>query len=126
MRGKKVLRSKNPETEVKSKIPPLFVKLEKYNEIIANIKTLKSYVLALRDALDALNDMEKELKRGFEVIQRAVDKINMVVANLDEKLLKLEGIERKISVEPSKEIENYIKSLYEETEKIKEELKSLS
>ncbi len=126
MRGKKVLRSKNPETEVKSKTPPLFVKLEKYNEIIANIKTLKSYVLALRDALDALNDMEKELKRGFEVIQRAVDKINMVVANLDEKLLKLEGIERKISVEPSKEIENYIKSLYEETEKIKEELKSLS
>ena len=69
---------------------------------------------------------EKELKKGFEVIQRAVDKINMVVANLDEKLLKLEGIERKISVEPSKEIENYIKSLYEETEKIKEELKSLS
>ena len=35
-------------------MPPLFIKIEKYKEVIQSIQQLRAYALSLRDALDAL------------------------------------------------------------------------
>jgi len=55
----------------KGKGPPLFIKLEKYQDVINTIHKLKTFSLSLRDALDALADVEKELQTGMSLAHKA-------------------------------------------------------
>ncbi len=107
------------------KFPPIFVKLDKYKELITEIQKLKSYALGLRDALDALAEMEAELKAGISVAQRALDSFNTAINMIDSRFLKSQGIEPE-SLEIPAEMDNYIQNVHRQIEKIRHEIRSLS
>jgi hypothetical protein len=104
--------------------PPLFVKIDKYHNIVKNIQKLKSYSLGMRDAIDALAEIEKELQNGLGVVNRALDNFNQVIGLLDAKLLRLQGIENP-DVGVPKEMDDYIKNVYDQIDKIKQGIKSM-
>jgi hypothetical protein len=107
--------------------PPLFIKIEKYKEIIQNLQRLKSYALSLRDALDALNDIEKELKTGIEITQKALDDFNAIIAVMDSKLIRLTGGEEgEFEGEIPEHMDDYIKGVYDQISKIRDELRTIS
>ena len=109
------------------KAPPLFIRVDKYKEIIVNLQRLKSYALSLRDALDALDDIEKELKTGIELTQKALDDFNAIISLLDAKLIRLSGGEEgEEGVEAPEHMDNYIKNVYEQIQKIRDDLKTIS
>ncbi len=112
------------------KYPPLFIKLDKYGEMVESIQKLKSTALGLRDALDALDDVEKELRNGLAITQKALDSFNTVLTVLDSKLLRAEHVnEPRASPEEKaarSEVNAYIKDVYDQIEKIKNELKAIS
>src|SRR4030043_712558 len=102
--------------------PPLFIKIDKYKEIIQNLQRLKSYSLSLRDAMDALNDIEKELRTGIEITQKALDDFNSIIAMLDTKLIRLSGgDEGQIEGEVPEHMDDYIKGVYDQISKIRDE-----
>lgn len=105
--------------------PPLFVKVEKYEDVIKDIQELRSYALSLRDALDALADIEKELKVGMEIAHKALDRLNVIISSLDSKLLRTAGVNIEGEVRSPKEVEGYIKNVYSQIEKLKNELRSI-
>jgi hypothetical protein len=107
--------------------PPLFIKIDKYKEIIQNLQRLKSYSLSLRDAMDALNDIEKELRTGIEITQKALDDFNSIIAMLDTKLIRLSGgDEGQIEGEVPEHMDDYIKGVYDQISKIRDELRTIS
>lgn len=81
-------RERQP-SQPEAKSPPLFIKIDKYKELVQNLQRLKSYALSLRDALDALDDIEKELKTGIQLTQKALDDFNTIIAMMDTKLIRL-------------------------------------
>jgi hypothetical protein len=103
--------------------PPLFIKIDKYRELVQNIKELRSNALNLRDALDALTDIEKELRNGIAITQSSLDRFNSIISTLDSKLLKV-GAEEEI-VEVPREMDNYVKDLYDHVERIKHDLRTI-
>lgn len=105
--------------------PPVFIKIDKYSDVAKNLQKLKSYAMALRDALDALSDMEKELSTGISIAHKALDDFNTTIAILDSKLLRASAIED-FDVEKAGDIEKYVKGIYDQMDKIKAELKDLS
>jgi hypothetical protein len=107
--------------------PPLFIKIDKYSEVVKNMHKLKSYSLGLRDALDALADIEKELSTGLTIANRALDNFNTIISLLDAKLLRMSGVDvgmRKEDV--PEELDDYIRQVYNQMEKVKHELKTIS
>lgn len=113
--------------EEEGKVPPLFIRVDKYKEVIQNLQRLKSYSLSLRDALDALNDIEKELKTGIELIQKALDDFNAIISLLDAKLIRLTvGEEEGAEIEAPEHMEMYIKGVYEQIQKIRDDLRAIS
>lgn len=109
------------------KYPPLFIRIDKYKEIIQNLRRLKSYALSLRDALDALNDIEKELRTGIDLTQKALDDFNAIISVMDAKLVRLSGSEEaEIEGEVPEHMDDYIKGVYDQISKIREELKTIS
>ena len=103
--------------------PPLFIKIDKYRELVQSIKDLRSNALSLRDALDALTDIEKELRNGISITQNSLDRFNSIISTLDSRLLKV-GAEEEI-VEVPREMDNYVRELYDHVERIKHDLKTI-
>jgi len=125
--------------------PPLFIKIDKYREVLKNIRNLRSYILNLRDALDVLEDMQKELSNGIHIAQRTLDELNVILSSLDSFFLKPQAVEHEDMdereeaeereekaykpVHPEapapKQVEGYVKDVYGELEKLRSQLKTL-
>jgi hypothetical protein len=108
--------------------PPVFVKVDRYRELLEDIQKLRSYSLGMRDALDAMSEIEKELKTAMNLTNKVLDKVNIIISSLDMKLLRKTGMsqEDEPGVKPPEEVESYIKGIYDQVEKLKGELQSLS
>jgi hypothetical protein len=105
--------------------PPVFIKIDKYSDIVKNLQKLKSYAMSLRDALDALSDIEKEITTGISIAHKALDDFNTIIAILDSKLLRASAIED-FDVGAPGDVDKYIKGIYDQMEKIKGELREMS
>ncbi|NIO23310.1 MAG: hypothetical protein GTN38_04780 [Candidatus Aenigmarchaeota archaeon] len=122
--------------------PPLFIKVDKYRDVLKNIRNLRSYILNLRDALDVLEDIQKELANGVHVAQKTVDELNMILSSLDSFFLKPHAVEHEDIEEMEereeeayrphhpeapapREMEGYVKDVYGELEKLRNQLKSI-
>jgi hypothetical protein len=112
--------------------PPIFIKVDKYRNIIRNIRDLKSYLLNLRDALDVLEDMQKEVANGIEVAHKTLDELNMIISNLDSFFMRPQGIEHHMEEEMSEpgrmspgEAENYMKGVSTQLEKLRAQLRAI-
>lgn len=105
------------------KSPPLFVKIDKYKEMVKNLQSLRSLSMNMRDAIDALSDIEKELSSGISIAQKALDNINTTISRLDSKLLRVEGL---VETSPGAEdVENYVKNMHDQIKKVKKDLDGL-
>ncbi|NOX71304.1 MAG: hypothetical protein GXO64_01215 [Candidatus Micrarchaeota archaeon] len=105
--------------------PPLFIKIERYREIVKQIQDLRSTALTLRDALDALFEMEREIKAGLDIAQKTLDKFNTTLLALDGSLIRSQGIDVE-PAEESKELEEYIRKIYSQVERIRTDMKTIS
>ncbi len=108
--------------------PPVFVKVDRYRELLQDIQKLRSYSLGLRDALDAMSEIEKEFKTAMELTNKVLDKVNIIISSLDMKLLKKTGVSHDddSDIKPPAEVESYLKGIYDQVEKLKSELQTLS
>ncbi|MBI4020504.1 MAG: hypothetical protein HY367_04175 [Candidatus Aenigmarchaeota archaeon] len=107
------------------KSPPLFIKLDKYRDLVKDVAMLKSYALGLRDALDALADLQREMHEGVTVANKALDTFTAVISTLDSKLLKSDEMaEAEVEIPP--EMDRYIKNVHDQIDKIRRDLKSIT
>ncbi len=122
------------EAAVGGPSPPLFIKVERYKEVLDYIQKLRSHALSLRDALDALNEIQKEIETGLGTSQKALDSFNGILGLLHEKLSQRKSAAEKrpepkpLPAKPRtpQEVETYAKNLFNELEKLKSNLKSIS
>jgi Mg2+ and Co2+ transporter CorA len=121
-----------PKQPVTERSPPLFIKVDKYRDVINNIKELRSHVLNLRDALDVLADVQKEIATGIEIAHKNLDHLNVILSNLDSFFLRPhragdinEKITRPEEQGPA-EIDDYARDVYSQIEKLRSQLKSMS
>lgn len=112
----------------KKSSPPVFVKIERYRELLEDVQKLRSYSLGLRDALDAMAEIEKEFKTAMSLTNKVLDKVNIIISSLDMKLLQKTGpsLDTSSPIKPPEEVENYVRGIYEQIEKLKSELQSIS
>ncbi len=108
--------------------PPVFVKVDRFRELLDDVAKMRSYSLGLRDALDAMSELEKEFKTAMTITNKVLDKLNIIISSIDMKLLKKPGEPQpeEPAARAPEEIEAYIKGIYEQIERLKGELQSLA
>jgi hypothetical protein len=112
------------DIEASAGSPPVFIKVDKYTDIVKHLQKLKGYSLSLRDALDALSDIEKEINTGISIAHRALDDFNTIISTLDSKITKADSTSD-IDIDSSEDVDEYVKGIYDQMEKIKAELRSV-
>lgn len=116
-----------------SKSPPLFIKVDKYRDIVKNIRNLKSYILNLRDAIDVLEDMQKEISNGINVAHKTLDELNIIISNLDSFFLRPQGVEHDLEEDEIPEPEmagsgetgSQMKNVYTNLERLRAQLRAI-
>lgn len=106
--------------------PPLFIKIDKYQDVVDSLQKLKSLSLGLRDALDALADIEKELTTGINIAHKALDDFNTIISILDSKLMRMGEMGTGKGVQRSGDINSYVRGIYDQMDRIKQDLRNVS
>ncbi|MEM5797968.1 MAG: hypothetical protein QW703_00235 [Candidatus Aenigmatarchaeota archaeon] len=112
---------KPAEPEIKGPAPPVFIKIDKYSDVVRNLNRLREGMINLRDALHMLSNAEKELQANIENVYRLLDKVADSLGFLDDVLL------RAFKEKPAgrEDLEGYVKELYNQIEKIKSQLRTV-
>ena len=93
--------AKTVETKVKEEreariAAPLFVKLDRYKQILNHLAQLKTSIVLLKNNLTVLNELEKLRDENLKLVQEALEKMEKRVLDLDSELLRPSGFREEL------------------------------
>lgn len=116
-----------PREEVKEERPafaPLFVKLDRYRQILMLLSELKTTIAAIKNTFTVLNELKKIEDESTKLLQKAVDKVDKKLVALDTQFLRPSGFEEEFPTE-AEELGDVLSSLKSEVEQLKSELQTI-
>jgi len=79
------IREEKGEEEIQV---PLFVKLDKYKNIVSSLMHLKTLLISLKNSLMTLEQIEKTRMETFNAIMKNLDKMNEKLSLLEKEVVK--------------------------------------
>jgi predicted transcriptional regulator len=132
-----VLAHKNPMGAIPESAP-LFIKLDRYKNILNTISDLRSTVSKVRSALQMFGEMERVKGENLRVIEAVIQKVEARIVDLDTEFIKpVENLNMRGEEEPENEswqpaqqpaddnLHQMIQNLHGEIGKLKEELNQM-
>src|SRR3989338_7182480 len=106
---------------------PLFIKIDRSRDVVRDVQRLKSASAGLRDALDAMAELQRELQASTTVIAKALDKFNSTLTGLDAKFVRVGAVETEPAPpEPiHQELRSQVTDLHAQMQRLRTELKDL-
>ncbi len=80
--------------EVKEERPafaPVFVKLDRYKQILGSMNYLKTTLMIVKNSLSVLDEMDKLRSDNLAVVKDALDKVEKKILTLDSEFLRPSG-----------------------------------
>jgi chromosome segregation ATPase len=97
----KILEKKEPEAESmppepkvekeKPDFAPLFVRINKYRQILQTMNYLKTTVNATKSTLSVLKELDKMRRENLKILEGAIDKVNQRLMTLDSNFMRPSG-----------------------------------
>jgi hypothetical protein len=124
---------KIPISEIPESVP-LFIKLDRYKNILHTISDLKQTVTKVKNAFEMFSEMERVKAQNLRVLEAAVQKVEARLADLDSEFLRPGGLKEKEVEQPQEIVEEandeglhgMISDLRVQINKLKEELDQMS
>ena len=125
------VKTTKPETTEQKPEPvqaPLFIKLDRYREIISNLTQLKTLVAVVKNSLSTLIQLEKARDETIQVVKKTLSKIDEKLSILDKELVRPTGFAPTTAPEyhEIQSVETTIAGLKGQIEQLKAELQALS
>jgi len=123
---------KRPEVEKEEELlkptsAPLFVKLDRYKNILDAINEIKMTMLKMKNALAILSDLDNLRSENLKMIKDATDVMDKKIESLDLEFLKPSGLQEKLPPEVYAEgLEDVLSNLKTQVSQLKSELQSMS
>lgn len=70
---------------------PLFVKIDRYRNLVSSLGAIKSSMSLLKSSLATMNELEKARQENMAIVQGTVDKVEKKLAMLDKELVRPSG-----------------------------------
>lgn len=118
-----------PEREAERPMfAPLFVKIDRYRQILNAIGYLKTSMVIIRNSLLTLNELDKAREETMKIIQEALEKTEKKISELDSELVRPSGYHEleKPEYQDVETIEATIADLKGQIEQLKSEVESMS
>ncbi len=107
---------------------PLFVKVEKYHDVISGIQEMKLFVAAVKDIFGLIQELEQVRNDALNIMKVTVQRLEKAVIEMDAELLRPRGV----SISPfpqgeteARHIESSLAELQKQLIELKQELKGM-
>lgn len=117
-----------PQAMAQAQSPPLFIKLDRYNDLVKNLQELRKYSREIKGALDNLTEVEKRLTRGLTASYRTLDSLDTIITMLNSHLNQGQSQVRDIPAmtqAQKHDMEKYFSNIKTEIDRVKTELTTL-
>lgn len=123
-------REFQPRTEHREHgmVAPLFVKVEKYRELLSTVQTMKVFVSGIKQIFNVLQELETVRAESLKTMRASVQKLERSVTEMDTELLRPRGVDFTDLVESEDEvahIEDSLTDLQKQIASLRRELKEL-
>jgi len=107
---------------------PLFVKIEKYRNVLDSISDLKTTIIMLKNALAIQRQIEGLRDENRKFLELAISKIDKKIVSLDTEFLKPRGFEEEFppATYETEGLEGVVDDLKKQIEGLKSELKTIT
>lgn len=106
---------------------PLFVKIEKYRNVLNTLNDLKTTVLMLKNALVVQKELERTRDENVNLIQSGINKIDKKLLALDAEFLRPRGYIEQLPthIHESEGLEGAVDNLKSQIDDLKSELETI-
>jgi len=104
---------------------PLFVKLEKYEEIVSKIKEMRSYLDAVRQSFSLLAELEMIRNDALKIVSSTITRFERMVIEMDAELVKPGSLESEFKEPDIEHLDNALTDLQNQIKALRSELESL-
>jgi hypothetical protein len=107
---------------------PLFVKLEKYRNVLDSMSDLKTTIIMLKNSLIIQRQIEGLRDENRKFVELAIDKIDKKIVSLDTEFLRPKGFEEEFptATYETEGLEGVVDDLKKQIEGLKSELKAIT
>jgi len=115
-----------PIQDVKREISaPLFVKVEKYREIISSVQEMKIFISGVRQLFNILNELESVRSDTIKIMRATLQRLEKGVLEIDTELLRPRGLVAEARGEESAHIESSLEELQRNLAELRRELEEI-
>ena len=113
------IEEEEPEIKKETQFAPLFIKLDRYKNILHQVSELKMTMLTVKNTLAVITEMDKLKAESMKMIQDAVERVDKKLAALDTELIKPSGYHDMVPQQIARE------SLQSELDELKGQIEAL-
>lgn len=121
----KIELGKLPE---RPRFAPLFVKIDRYQEVLKTIEDLKAMLLNLRDILSVMQQLDKIRMESESLLQKNIQEVVKNIAALDTEFVRPRGVGLEEAVTPTfrtEKVESYVGELERELQHLRSQLQQM-
>lgn len=121
----KEVKPKEKKVE-KSKVAPLFVKIDRYNSVLNLLNDLKATTMMVKNAIVVQKEIERLAEENRKLIEDGVKKVNDKIMRLDAEFIRPKGFREEFKSKRGPELESVVDDLKSQVEGLKLELEDIS
>lgn len=107
---------------------PLFVKIDRYQDVLGSIESLKTILLGVRELLNLMQQLDRIKMDSEALLQKNIQEIVVIISNLDKEFVRPKGVQMDEHPIPEMEYEkvgSYVGELERELNNLKSQLQDL-
>lgn len=106
---------------------PLFIKVDKYSDLLAHVKEMKIFLATFKQTLDVIDEIETAKDDAIKILRASATRLERVLETADQELLKPEMTEQVEAAgrEEAAYVEDTLQSLKDEIDNLKKDLKQM-
>ena len=111
---------------VQEESAPLFVKVDKYKEILTSIQEIKIFVSGMKQLFNIIHDLETVREEALKIMRATIQRFERCIVEIDTELLRPKGADIGIvprGTEEVRHIETSLGDLQKQLSSLREDLK---
>ena len=107
------------------KIAPLFIKIDRYREVLENIEKLKTAFSNVQNAFRLKNEMDKLRAETDALLEKSIEKFAQITSKLDKEFVRPQSKETLTKPMKTEKVEGYVSQLRDELTRLETNIKEL-
>ena len=114
-----------PSVSEPKNFAPLFIKIDKYKEVLQKVQKMKNIVNNLNRLILLQDSIEKARADSIDSMKKNIQDFQTTVQTLDQELVRPRQMEPFIKDQQTQSVDTYTKEIEGEVNKLKEQLKNI-